>query len=244
MKFNIWTFLFQVINFVVLLFILKKLLYKPVKEIMEKRRGLIEKTIGDAERTKKEALELKEQQQQEVNRLKALQPQMIENVKKEAAEERKKLLIEAKEEAAKMIEKEKSLFEIEKKKSENVLRDNTIEAVSVFASNLLKDISDEDLNKSVYRKVLRELERISPDMKEIEDGSPSIDLVSAYPLEKEELMQLEKILEQHFSKILTTNTTVDRSLIAGLKIKLNDRVYDFSLKGQIDSLTSRLREKT
>ena len=88
MKFNIWTFLFQVINFVVLLFILKKLLYKPVKEIMEKRRGLIEKTIGDAERTKKEALELKEQQQQEVNRLKALQPQMIENVKKEAAEER------------------------------------------------------------------------------------------------------------------------------------------------------------
>ena len=244
MKFNIWTFLFQVINFVVLLFILKKLLYKPVKEIMEKRRGLIEKTIGDAERTKKEALELKEQQQQEVNRLKALQPQMIENVKKEAAEERKKLLMEAKEEAAKMIEKEKSLFEIEKKKSENALRDNIIESVSVFASNLMKDISDEDLNKSVYRKVLRELERISPNMKAIEDGSPSIDLVSAYPLEEEELMQLEKILEQHLSKKLTINTNVDRSLIAGLKIKLNDRVYDFSLKGQIDSLTSRLREKT
>jgi len=244
MKFNIWTFLFQVINFVVLLFILKKLLYKPVKEIMEKRRGLIEKTIGDAERTKKEALELKEQQQQEVNRLKALQPQMIENVKKEAAEERKKLLIEAKEEAAKMIEKEKSLFEIEKKKSENALRDNTIEAVSVFASNLLKDISDEDLNKSVYRKVLRELERISPNMKAIEDGSPSIDLVSAYPLEEEELMQLEKILEQHLLKKMTINTNVDRSLIAGLKIKLNDRVYDFSLKGQIASLTSKLREKT
>lgn len=244
MKFNIWTFLFQVINFVVLLFILKKLLYKPVKEIMEKRRGLIEKTIGDAERTKKEALELKEQQQQEVNRLKALQPQMIENVKKEAAEEKKKLLIEAKEEAAKMIEKEKSLFEIERKKSENALRDNTIEAVSVFASNLLKDISDEDLNKSVYRKVLREIERISPNMKAIEDGSPSIDLVSAYSLEEEELMQLEKILEQHLSKKLTINTNVDRSLIAGLKIKLNDRVYDFSLKGQIDSLTSRLREKT
>jgi F-type H+-transporting ATPase subunit b len=81
-------------------------------------------------------------------------------------------------------------------------------------------------------------------MKAIEDGSPSIDLVSAYPLEEEEMMQLEKMLEQQFSKKLTINTTVDRSLIAGLKIKLNDRVYDFSLKGQIDSLTSRLREKT
>jgi F-type H+-transporting ATPase subunit b len=244
MKFDIWTFLFQVINFVVLLFILKRLLYKPVKEILEKRRGLIQKTIEDAERTKKEALELKKQQQQEVNKLKTLQPQMIEDMKKEVMEEKKKLLIEAKEEAAKIIDKEKALFEIEKKKSEDALKDNAIESVSVFASNLLKDISDEELNKSIYRKFLHELEGISSNMKTIEDESVSVDLAFAYPLDEEELRKLEKALEQHLSKKMTINTNVDGALIAGLKIKLNDWVYDFSLKGQIDSLSSRLREKT
>lgn len=244
MKFDIWTFLFQVINFVVLLFILKRLLYKPVKEIMEKRRSLIEKTIEDAERTKKEAIELKEQQQQEVNKLKTLQPQMIEDMKKEMMEEKKKLLIEAKEEAAKIIDKEKALFEIEKKKSEDALKDNAIESVSVFASNLLKDISDEELNKSIYRKFLHELEGISSNIKTIEDESVSVDLAFAYPLDEEELRKLEKALEQQLSKKMTITTKVDGTLIAGLKIKLNDWVYDFSLKGQIDSLTSRLREKT
>jgi F-type H+-transporting ATPase subunit b len=243
MKFDIWTFLFQVINFVVLLFILKRLLYKPVKEIMEKRRGLIEKTIEDAERAKKEALELKDQQQQEVNSLKTLQLQMIEDVKKEVIEEKKKLLTEAKEEAAKVIEKEKALFEVEKKKSENSLKDSAIEAVSVFASNLLKDISDEEFNKSIHRKFLQELEGISSNMNSIEDELVSVELDFAYPMNEDDLRKLEKELEQHLSKKMTINTNVDRTLIAGLKIKLNDRVYDFSLKGQIDSLASRLREK-
>jgi F-type H+-transporting ATPase subunit b len=243
MKFDIWTFLFQVINFVVLLFILKRLLYKPVKEIMEKRRGLIEKTIEDTERTKKEALEFKEQQQQEVNKLKTLHLQMIEDVKKEVMEEKKKLLNEAKEEAAKIIDKEKALFEIEKKKSEEALKDSAIEAVSVFASNLLKDISDEELNKSIYRKFLLEIDGISSNMKTIEGESVSLDLTFAYLMDEEELRKLEKALEQHLSKKITINTNVDGTLIAGLKINLNDRVYDFSLKGQIDSLISRLREK-
>ena len=38
MKFDIWTFLFQIINFVVLLFILKRILYRPVKEIIEEEK--------------------------------------------------------------------------------------------------------------------------------------------------------------------------------------------------------------
>jgi len=73
MKFNIWTLLFQVINFVILLYILRRILYKPIREIIEKRRGLIAKTVEDAENTKKEALELKEKNQKELNNAKELQ---------------------------------------------------------------------------------------------------------------------------------------------------------------------------
>jgi F-type H+-transporting ATPase subunit b len=113
-KFDIWTFLFQIINFVVLLFILKRLLYKPIREIMEKRRGLIEKTVEDAERAKKEALELKEKHQEELKNLSELRIQMLEKVKEEAETERKKVMSEAEKEAKKIIEK-KRLYLILKK---------------------------------------------------------------------------------------------------------------------------------
>jgi len=242
MKFDIWTFLFQIINFIVLLFILKRILYKPVKEIMEKRRGLIEKTVEDAERTKKEALELKEKYQGEMNNLKELQIRMTESMKNEVEEEKNKLLMEAEKEAAKIIEKEKALFDTEKMRFEIESKDKVINAVSVFAINLLKDISDEELHKGIFRKFLSELGGTALNITPMEGESVTVDLISAYPVEEEKLTALRKAIESHLSKKVAVNAQIDKTLIAGLKIKVNDMVYDSSLLGQINSITSRLKE--
>jgi F-type H+-transporting ATPase subunit b len=243
MKFNIWTFFFQIVNFVVLLFILKRLLYKPVKEIMEKRKGLIEKTIEDAEKEKKEALELKERHQEEMNKLKGLQITMIEKMKNEVGEEKKRLLTEAEKEATRTIEEERAVFETEKKRDEAKLKEMVIQTVSVFATNLLKDISDEELHKSIYRRVFNNLEEIASTIQAGDGESATIDLISAYPLREEELIELQKVLESRLSKKVSVNTSVDKNLIAGVKIKVHDMVYDSSLSGQINSLTFRLKEK-
>jgi F-type H+-transporting ATPase subunit b len=242
MKFDIWTFLFQIINFVVLLFILKRILYKPIKEIMEKRRGLIEKTIKDAEKTKKEAQELKEKHQEEINKVKELQLHMIENMKSELEEEKKRLLMEAEKEAAKIIEKEKALFETEKMRAETELKDRVINTVPVFAINLLKDISDEELHKGIYRRFLHDLGGIIANITVKDSESVTVDLISAYPVDEEELIELQKAMESHLSKKVTIDTKIDKTLIAGLKIKVNDMVYDSSLLGQINSLTLKLKD--
>ncbi|MFH1702197.1 MAG: F0F1 ATP synthase subunit delta [Nitrospirota bacterium] len=243
MKFNIWTFLFQIVNFIVLFFILKRLLYKPVKEIMEKRKGLIEKTIEDAEKEKKEALELKERHQEEMNKLKGLQITMIEKMKNEVGEEKKRLLTEAEKEAARTIEEERAVFETEKKRDEAKLKEMVIQTVSVFATNLLKDISDEELHKSIYRRVFNNLEDIASTIQAGDGESATIDLISAFPLREEELIELQKVLESRLIKKVSVNTSVDKNLIAGVKIKVHDMVYDSSLSGQINSLTFRLKEK-
>jgi len=242
MKFDIWTFLFQIINFVVLLFILKRILYKPIKEIMEKRRGLIEKTIKDAEKTKKEAQELKEKHQEEMNKIKELQVRMTENMKNEVEEEKKRLLMEAEKEAAKILERERALFETEKKRFETELKGKVIDTVTVFAMNLLKDISDEELHKGIYRRFLYDLGGIISNISAKDSASVTVDLISAYPVDEEELIELQKAMESHLSKKVTIDTKIDKTLIAGLKIKVNDTVYDSSLLGQINSLTSRLKE--
>ena len=69
MKFDIWTFLFQTINFIVLLYILKRLLFKPVRDILQKRRDLVLESLEKVELMQKEALALKEEQQAEMGRL-------------------------------------------------------------------------------------------------------------------------------------------------------------------------------
>jgi F-type H+-transporting ATPase subunit b len=244
MKFDIWTFLFQIINFVVLLFILKRLLYKPIREIMEKRRGIIQKNVEDAEKTKMEAEDLKRKYEEEIDKLKDVRTQTFEKLQEEVEIERKRLMGRAEEEAGKIIEKERTIFDTEKKRFETELKDKAIDTVSVFASRLLRDVSDEELHRAVYRKLIKEIGRITSDVTKIEkkDKPLLIEIITAYELSEEELEELQKTMESSATKKVNVSQTVDKNLIAGIKIKAYDMVYDSSLSGQIDSLKLRLKE--
>ncbi|MDR4508120.1 MAG: F0F1 ATP synthase subunit delta [Candidatus Brocadiaceae bacterium] len=244
MKFDIWTFLFQIINFAVLLFILRRILYKPIRSIIEKRRGLIEKTIEDTERTKQEALELKKQHQDELNTYKELHIQMLEKAKEDAENERGRLLSEAEKEAKKVLEKEKGIYDAEKRRLEALLKDKAIESASIFASRLLRDISDKELHNALFRKVLTELGQITSDITKINEKEETIEIeiISAFALEKDELKNIQDSIESHISKKVTLRTKIDNTLIAGVKIKAYDMIYDSSLLGQIEAFTIRMKE--
>lgn len=244
MKFNIWTFLFQVINFLVLLFILKRVLYKPIREIIEKRRSLIQQRIEEAEKTKKEAMELKENYQHDMDGLHELKSRMLEKMNEEVEQERKKLIGRAEEEAARVIEKEKAVFDTEKARHEAELKDKAIEAVTLFAANLLKDVADEDLHKSIYEKLFMELQGIASHMPEIKEkaGPLTVDLITAYPLSEAEIKKFKDAIESLLSQSVLFNTIIDSSLIAGIKIKAHDIVYDLSLSGQIKKLALKLKD--
>ena len=49
MSFDWWTFGLQVINFLVLVWLLQRFLYKPVRRIIEQRRELAGKALSEAE---------------------------------------------------------------------------------------------------------------------------------------------------------------------------------------------------
>ena len=58
---DFWTALFTLINFIVTFLILKKLLFKPVKKMIDDRQQEIDGLYADANAAKKQALELKDQ---------------------------------------------------------------------------------------------------------------------------------------------------------------------------------------
>jgi F-type H+-transporting ATPase subunit b len=244
MKFDLATFLFQIINFIVLLFILKRLLYKPVREIIEKRRAMIEKTVQDAEKTKQDALELREKYQKEMARLKDLRGQTLERLQEEVVEEKKRLLRTAEEEAGGVIEKEKAVFDAERKRLQTELKEEAIDTTCVMAANLLKDLSDQELHKVIYRRLLKGLEEIVPDLSNItgKDEPLKLELASAYPLSVEELGKFSATVESLLSRKVIVNTSLDEDLIAGTRMKAYDKVYDFSLSGQVDLFRKRLKE--
>lgn len=244
MKFDLTTFLFQIINFIVLLFILKRLLYKPVREVIEKRRAMIEKTVQDAAKTKQDALDLREKYQKEMAGLKNLRDQTLERLRKEAMEERKKLLGAAEEEAGRVMKTQKAVFDAEKKRLQMQMKDKAIDTACVMAVSLLKDLSDEELHKAVHRRLLDGLEKIAEDLSEMAGKNETlrVELISAYPIGGEELGKFSAAVESLTSRKVSVSTSVDEALIAGTTMKAYDKVYNFSVSGQVDLFRQRLRE--
>ncbi len=243
MKFNIWTFLFQIINFVVLLYILKRLLYRPVRQILEKRRDSIRKSMEDAEKVMNEARELKERHEQELRELDERKVRMLDEMRQKVLEEKKKLMLEAEKEAGTRVEKAMALFEVEKSGFERGLKEQAVEMVQLFSANILRDIADEELHRSLWRRFLGELGPIAGEIAErgAREDAIEIGLVSAYPTTAEEIGALRGALEGRLGKTVTINPEVDAMLIAGVRLRTRDMVYDSSLVGQVEAFGSRLK---
>jgi F-type H+-transporting ATPase subunit b len=244
MKFDILTFLFQTINFIVLLFILKRLLFKPVRDILQKRRDLVRESLEKAELTQKEAMALKEEQQAEMNRLAETRVRMIDEMRADVLEEKKKLLAEAGQDAAERVEKAMALFEKEKAGFEAALQEMALETVHLYSTNLLRDITDEELHRGIWRRFQNELESISKDIaaRAMHVEEVKIELASAYPLGEEELGALQSALERDLSRKVTIHQTIDETLIAGVTLRSGDMVYDCSLSGQVSAFANQLKE--
>ena len=91
---------------------------------------------------------------------------------------------------------------------------------------------------------MKENGKIVSDISKIKekDETVNIDLVSAYPLQTDDVKKLQETLESRLAKKVKMNTTIDKTLIAGVRIKAYDMIYDSSLAGQINTLASQLKD--
>jgi F-type H+-transporting ATPase subunit b len=133
-------FLFQLINFLIIVFVLKKFLYAPLRKMLDERKNKIEQSLQDAENARI----------------------FLEN----ADEERKKILTDAKSSADKLAAsvkvsideaKEKAVVEA-KQRSERILDDAKHKAAAEF-ENMNKQIGkmSVDISGKVISKVLSDL---------------------------------------------------------------------------------------
>lgn len=142
----IWTF----VNLIVLFLLLKKFLFKPVSEIMEKRRKQIEDSLRYAEDRKTEAEELKNQYERALINAKNDAVEIINSAKEKAGSEYDLILKSADIDAEKLIKDARQTIEIEKAKSVAEIK-SQIAGLALMAAEKVagKNVDSETNNKIV-----------------------------------------------------------------------------------------------
>lgn len=140
-----WTLVFQILNFLILLFFISKFLFKPVNEMFEKRKNEIEDNIIKTQREKSAAEDLKKEYEEKILLAKKEADNILQKSTK-IANEKSEIIIQEAKEKAKNIE-QKSLSEIETQK-QNALNEikSQISTISVLmASKIInKNLNEVD----------------------------------------------------------------------------------------------------
>lgn len=145
-----WTYFFQIINFIVLILLLKKYLFKPVKAYLDKRAKYIEDTMTSIEKEKEETARIKAYNEGLINEAKKEAQAITERAIRQGEDIRDEIVAKAREEAEKLITKANEEIEREKEKALAQLR-NEIASISILAAEKVvgRTITKEDNDKMV-----------------------------------------------------------------------------------------------
>ncbi len=106
----------QVINFLILLFVLKKFVYGPVIAKLEQRRGMIAKATHDAKKSEELLKEIEQTRLEMIQQTKKVTLEMMEQAAKSAEETKASIVESARQEAQQIAEQSKLQLAREKEK--------------------------------------------------------------------------------------------------------------------------------
>ena len=145
-----WTFIIQIINLFIQVYLIKKFLFKPINEILEKRKNLADKTIREAREAQSEADSLKEQYESSLTNAHAEAAQIVSDAQKEAQAKADTLVKEAQEEAAGIKARAAADIEQEKKKAINEAKDE----IGGLAMDIAGKVVEKEINEADHKKLI------------------------------------------------------------------------------------------
>ena len=152
-----WTFVAQICNLMIQLFIFKKLLLNPVKKVIVERKAKADSQIADAEKLRTEAEAMKAEYEQNLQNARAEANQIVAAAQKTATARSEELLGEARAQAAALKQKAEADIAQERKKAVNEVKDEiggmAMEIASKVVEREIKEKDHQDLIDEFIKNV-------------------------------------------------------------------------------------------
>ena len=145
-----WTFIAQICNLFLQVYLIKRFLFKPINNILAKRKEMADAQIQDAVKAREEAEAMKSQYEQDMIQAKNKANEIVVSAQKTATAQSEELLREASRQAAAMKNKVEADIEQEKRKAVNEIKDEIGGMAMEIAGKVIeREISEEDHAKLI-----------------------------------------------------------------------------------------------
>jgi len=242
-----FTIIAQIINFLILIYLLKRFLFNRIIQIMDEREKQITDQMQDAEKAKEAAQKELDEQQKIREELQGKWNEMLAQAKKDAQKKREELVKEAR---SKIDEEQKNWREAISKQRTAFLRDLrylSCEQVCQISRKVLADLADEKLENQLIENFLIQLGKLSKEEKDdfirfIDKDERKIWVDSSFQLTREKESEIRKILEEIIGDKGEINFKVSPKLICGIETRTEGKKISWNIENYLDGLEEQLKK--
>lgn len=246
MSIDWFTFVSQIINFLVLVWLLKWLLYQPITNIMAERKNEVQERIRNAEERKEEAEEMKETYEQHLDDLEREREQKLEDARSEAEHEKERLMDEAREEVDRARANWREQLEDEKERFLKQFRNRGGTLVCRTARRVLEDLADEDLNQHMVEQFIEQLrtsDTLPDDLPFPENGTDADPVVhSAFDLSTNQRNRIRNVIDERWNHGGSPRFETTPDLICGIELELADRSVSWNIRDDLQRMEEQVRD--
>lgn len=182
-----WTLLFQTVNFLVLAWLLQRLLYKPALKVMARRRDETARVLSDAEKAREEAQAALAAVDNERAAMEQKFSVTVRERDAEAEKVRTEMLDRARREAETYAANERKRLDEERDATLRELRDLAGDLAVRLASALLRDARPDGVAGAFLDRAVRHIEQLpAAQLKDLREqvASERLRVVTAPPLDE------------------------------------------------------------
>lgn len=236
----------QLVNFAILVWLLKRFLYRPVLAAMSAREQHVRETVAAAERERAEAEEQSRQLNGQREALEQQKAALLEQARAEAGTARRELLAKAREEAESRRLQWRESLEQEWRSLRDELTHRTQDEAFAVARKALHELAGEDLEERITRAFLHQLEDLDEATRArfASGGGNGAPLVvrSRFHLPEPLRDELRQSLQDQIDPDRTVDFETDPRLVAGIEVFSDGQKIAWSVDGFLRSLDLGIRE--
>lgn len=247
MQIDWFTLVATIINFLILVVILKTFLYKPIIKVMDEREEKIEARLREADEKIEKAEQEEQKYQKERQYLEDKRSEMLEEVRQQADDYQKQLYHEAREEVDQARQHWQTALEREKNDFLMDLRQRVSHQSSAVARRALQEMANVDLEERIIKVFLQRLEDVDKSKKEdiaaaIRTSDEEVLIRSVFEISPELREDLVHSINETFLNGDKVNphfeTTSD--LISGIEFLVHGHRIAWTLEDYLESLEEQM----
>jgi len=237
---------FQAINFLVLVFLLYRLLFRPVMKAVRERSAKVKTLVESAERERREAERLRRELEEQRQRLEIETNEMISQARQRAEEEHRAIIEAARQEAEQIIaearaQADRERYQLVSQNYEEMLN-IILDLSGRMIGRVLPDAAHEalvnQLSERIYELGRESMAQVETFRRSMAGREADALVTTARPLSPEQQGQLLRTLTALADRHVNMRIEQDPELVAGIRVRMGDLVIDNSILGELE----RLRE--